>query len=100
MVARIPSASLQWLHTLQPPLSSRAQRGARWPDSLGARIKRDRELTQKKRVQGVRGMATAGMKTAKAPAQTFGVSGRYASALWQHANSVGKLETVQHTHTH
>jgi F0F1-type ATP synthase delta subunit len=34
------------------------------------------------------------MKTAKAPAQTFGVSGRYASALWQHANSVGKLETV------
>ena len=50
-------------------------------------------------MQGVRGMATGmktgnGMKTAKAPAQTFGVSGRYASALWQHANSVGKLETV------
>eukprot|EP00802_Teleaulax_amphioxeia_P025894 Tamp_26835.p1 GENE.Tamp_26835~~Tamp_26835.p1 ORF type:complete len:192 (-),score=72.30 Tamp_26835:162-737(-) len=34
-------------------------------------------------------------KTAKAPAQTFGVSGRYASALWQHANSVGALETVE-----
>lgn len=33
-------------------------------------------------------------KTVKAPAQTFGISGRYASALWQHANKVGALEKV------
>merc|ERR1719183_745728 len=43
---------------------------------------------------GVRAMSSAA-KTAKAPAQTFGISGRYASALWQHANSVGALETVE-----
>lgn len=33
--------------------------------------------------------------SAKAPAQTFGVSGRYASALWQHANKVGALDKVR-----
>ena len=32
--------------------------------------------------------------TVKAPAQTYGVSGRYASALWQHANKVNSLDKV------
>ena len=54
--------------------------------------------------QGVRAMSSAAKSTGKAPlaakstvkapAQTFGVSGRYANALWQHANKVGLLEAV------
>jgi len=40
---------------------------------------------------GVRAMSSS----AKAPTQTYGVSGRYASALWQHANKVGVLEKVE-----
>jgi hypothetical protein len=44
-------------------------------------------------VQGARAMSSAAA-SAKAPAQTYGVSGRYASALWQHANKVGALEKV------
>lgn len=44
--------------------------------------------------QGVRTMSSAA-KSVKAPAQTFGISGRYASALWQHANTVGALEKVR-----
>jgi len=43
---------------------------------------------------GVRAMSSAA-KSVKAPAQTYGVSGRYASALWQHANKIGALEKVE-----
>lgn len=59
----------------------------------GARRVQPRFFNVSEGGQGVRAMSSSA-KSVKAPAQTFGVSGRYASALWQHANTVGALDKV------